>query len=564
MLIRKLFAPVEGGGTGAAAVEELAPLRIEVTSDPDSAINEINRWSKEATVLINRGQFNTPEQKKEMFDRLDRLQGQIDAHKKIIETKSGAFSASDSDEVIIREANLRLKLGDDLPKGLSRNWFNMSALRPDEIVGLATLGSRAQEDRLVAQIAGNPTLARSRALIARYQDLGDRLLIKDWILSVADPNYKRLGGTYERMKTLREWDEYVSVRTQLARGLNETTDTAGGALVPQIMSSSIGDMIEFKTLGWNVFPSITMTSLTYKWPFKRSHTKAYWIDEATADGTDTPPKAVTPSQMTFGTPIWTAQMIAVLTFVSQVLEEDSIESVVNIVREDFASAFGIMRDDVLFNGEFNAATMDGTTFNPAKTAADSKRFASGLRYYALMTASYPALVSGAAAQMTVAQAVSLIGKMGPYAADGNDLVWFVNTSGWSNLMLVNDGSARYFHTLEGSGGGLFRGQVGTFLGIPVVRTDKIPLTHTDGKVNATPGNNLRGTAILANRRQFYTGDRRAITIDESIHVAFAQFQTAVRASERVDFQPLAADGASTVGRTLNAGATPVGLLYNLL
>lgn len=567
MLKHRFLMDRAGESGGGGAIAEIRAPRIEVKADSGDGVRDLAEWSASITNYINEQMRRAKDGKvadPEVLHRLDQeMQKFGPATQRVhafIEANASRFTSSDTEAVVLRKANLRLQPGDDL-KGVNRTMLNLVALTPDEVTGIAGFGRGVSSARRVSRLTGNQELARSRSLVEEFQELNDMLLFKDRILAFKNQAYRELGPPAVRMQTLREWSDFAKIGEDLFRAIGEATGAAGNYLVPVVLSSQMGGMVEAEAKVAALFPRITMTSKTYEWPFQRTRSTAYHVEDNDPVSDDPATDLLTASQFSIGKPVWNAQRLADFIYVADDVDEDGIESAVQVAMNDSAVVLARATEDGIINGQFKASTMDGSTFNPAKS---SKRWTNGLRYHALMTASYPA-VSAVGGALTFANILTVLEKMGPWGigAPVADTVFITGAIGLRNLFLLAAGDTRYFQTVgqTGPGAALVTGQVGDVLGRPVVYSDFVPATHTDGKVSATAANNVKGSILVVNRRRYAIGDRKATQIEESRHAAFRKFQTAIRASVRIDFESMDSDIAAP--RELITGATPVGLIYSI-
>jgi HK97 family phage major capsid protein len=104
---------------------------------------------------------------------------------------------------------------------------------------------------------------------------------------------------------------------------------------------------------------------------------------------------------------------------------------------------------------------------------------------------------------------------------GMNPVWVASQSAKKELMLMNgpDGNPSYLW------GNATQGVPPTLLGYPIKFIDKLPALGT------------RGDIMLCDFTYYMIGDRRATTVESSIHANFRNNQTAFRAVHRVDGQP---------------------------
>lgn len=125
------------------------------------------------------------------------------------------------------------------------------------------------------------------------------------------------------------------------KSMTEGTATAGGHLVPEILSRKILALVQEKAKLPKLCMQVKMTSDTLYIPSVTAGSTAYWVGEI---GT------ITASDLTFGRVTLTAKKVAALSQFSTELEEDSISSVMDIVFNQIAKDLALKIDDEILNG----------------------------------------------------------------------------------------------------------------------------------------------------------------------------------------------------------------------
>lgn len=439
------------------------------------------------------------------------------------------------------------EIPDDL-KGINPVYYGVMSLRTEELLGVAAVGARGVPGYSAIVRNWEQYNSNTAANINRLKQLNDALIVKETLLARCHKPYQnRSHSPAERMKTLREWKEYERLWNEMfsrAASLNLGTSNAPA---PTIMSSRIGDLLEVYGRVVPLFPRIPITSKSFEWPFQASHMTVYLPGEGANDDQST--GTITASTVTFNKPTWTPVKLAALTYSSTELDEDSVEPMIPWLEAECARVMNRGNEDAIVNGDTTNGTLDGTGFNPS---GQVKRAWNGLRSHALLTSSYGATNTAGSADVTDALMINTLGKMNQWGVDPAGLAWICQFVGYASLR-----SLPSFLTMEkvGNRAVVLNGQVGEAYGSPVVVSDLLPLTHTDGKVNATPSNNTHGTILAVARNRYFIAERRAIDVAISEHVAFKNDQVAIRVTQRLDFKPVDTPTGSTI--------TPVGIIYNI-
>jgi len=295
-----------------------------------------------------------------------------------------------------------------------------------------------------------------------------------------------------------------------------------------------------------IFPQFTMPSKIFESPVHTADVTAYTQIENTASSGQV---AITESTLVTAKATWTAIKLACRVFASSEILEDSIIPMGPFIMANMAKVLGRGVEDALVNGEFNASTLDGTTFNPAGSA---KRAWSGMRFFALTAASNDAAVSVSTASITD-KLIAVRDKMGVFGADPGRVVYVSGFRGLSALMVSDD-----LMTIDkfGQFATILRGQVGNVHGSPVILSEFVTLKNTSGVHDATPTNNVTGSILVVYPDEFALGERRGITLMRSEH-RYIEFDQVVHVGTwRGDYKPFRTPSDTT-------GHNPVGIAYNI-
>lgn len=275
-------------------------------------------------------------------------------------------------------------------------------------------------------------------------------------------------------------------------------DSQGGFLVPEEYRM---ELQEIALEGAVVRPRATilpMATDSLKIPYVNdtSHAStvfggivAYWTGEA---------KDKTPSKPTFGQLELTPHKLAGLTYTSNELLADSAIALEPLIRRQFGSAWGYYEDDAFLQGAgggqplgvFNCGCLKSVFRNTANRvhAEDIAEM-----YQSMLPASLGSAVW--VIGPTVMAELLELGSGNAADASGKILIWQPN---------FKDGIGAW-----------------TILGRPVIISEKLQALGTAGDI------------LFADFRYYLIGDRQAITIDSSTHVAFTTDETCWRFVLRV-------------------------------
>ena len=262
-----------------------------------------------------------------------------------------------------------------------------------------------------------------------------------------------------------------------ARALNEGSNSAGGALVPEEFSARVIRLVEtFGTFPASGVESMTMTRDTMVVPKRLTGTSAYFIGEGSA---------ITESEPTYGNVSLVAKKLAVSCRMSSEVVEDALVSMADQVTTEFSTSLAYKIDLCGWVG-------DGTSDYGGIRGVVNK----------IGNGEHTASVVGAASGNVSFETLDLddflgvIGKLPIYARQGAR--WFVSPAGFAASI------ARLKYAAGGNtGNDLAAGGSETFLGYPVslVHVMNSTLGSDVSKVKVLFGN-LGLSSIYARRRDF--------------------------------------------------------------
>lgn len=262
-----------------------------------------------------------------------------------------------------------------------------------------------------------------------------------------------------------------------ARALNEGSNSAGGALVPEEFAARVIRLTEnYGTFAASNVEKIVMSRDTMVIPKRVTGTSAYFLGEGTA---------VQESEPTYANVQLIAKKLAVGTRMSSEIVEDALVSIADAVAAEFATSLALKQDMVGWLGAGDSTS--GGIYGVVPKIND------GTHTAAINTAG-----TGATGfeSLTVTDFIKTIGKMPLYARQGAE--WYISPAGFAASMA----RLRYAaggNTVEQIGNGVSE----TFLGY------RVNLVHVmDSTLGADAGKvkilfaNLGLSSIYARRRDF--------------------------------------------------------------
>jgi len=285
-----------------------------------------------------------------------------------------------------------------------------------------------------------------------------------------------------------------------ARAMGSTSANSGSAVVPDVLSSTVIRLVDQYSAFAQNATSVTMPSDVLQFPRRSGGTTAYWIDENTA---------ITASDPTMNQVTLTARKVSGAVVIASELLADSIVSISDFI----ATELGLSLANAV-----EAAAWSGNPANAPAVAGLVTSHTGGL--LASSGATYAASLVTAAGdtpdEVTKANLLAMMAAVPQHSRQGAK--WFCSPFFFATCMQALDLN-------QGGSVGLSQGMGLTFLGSPVVLTDRLPSgADSTGAVMALYGN-------MANSS--YYGVRQSIEIASSDQVNFLSDQTVIRAVARV-------------------------------
>ncbi len=285
-----------------------------------------------------------------------------------------------------------------------------------------------------------------------------------------------------------------------ARAMGSTSANSGSAVVPDVLSSTVIRLVDQYSAFAQNATSVAMPSDVLQFPRRSGGTTAYWIDENTA---------ITASDPTMNQVSLTARKVSGAVVIASELLADSIVSISDFI----ATELGLSLANAV-----EAAAWSGNPANAPGVAGLVTSHTGGL--LASSGATYAASLVTAAGdtpdEVTKANLLAMMAAVPQHSRQGAK--WFCSPFFFATCMQALDLN-------QGGSVGLSQGMGLTFLGSPVVLTDRLPSgADSTGAVMALYGN-------MANSS--YYGVRQSIEIASSDQVNFLSDQTVIRAVARV-------------------------------
>jgi len=198
---------------------------------------------------------------------------------------------------------------------------------------------------------------------------------------------------------------------------------------------------------------------------------------------------------------------------SYTLDEDAAIAMAPSLRMRLAQSGGEIMDAFALNADATNAATGNINLDDADPDDASYYLSAGqdgLRHAWLVDNTAMTVAAGGDA-LADADIVSVMGKMGKYAADPTQLVIVCDVGTYLSgfLGLTNVVTVDKF----GPGAVVLTGQLAAYRGVPIIVSASAPKTEADGKVSNTASNNTLGQFSIFNRNMWYAGFRRNLLIE---------------------------------------------------
>jgi HK97 family phage major capsid protein len=346
-----------------------------------------------------------------------------------------------------------------------------------------------EESHLIPNMQDN----EGQALHRRSQDLNDALIL----LKVCSPSFD--------WRSSKLYDEYQNTMSNAVSKVGfSTSNTGGGAeFIPNTLSSQLIPPFRDALTVMSTLQHFTMTDSPQKFPLVGASMTAFHMGEDTTDSQSG--TAITRATPATSSVTFTARDIKLATYMSTEMNEDSIVASLPLIRQELGTALGEGWDDAGVNGDRSSSHQDADV---TEGGTSVKVAINGLR--SLVNADAKVSAAASSNRLAASDFIAARTKMGRYAQNPADLVIFLGYTGIQHL--VGDTDLQKLNEF-GSQATLLTGTIGSILGAPVVPTAFISNgLNATGTVDAAASLNFYTVGLQVNRRAFWVGDRRNITI----------------------------------------------------
>lgn len=356
-----------------------------------------------------------------------------------------------------------------------------------QVTGLLESSRNIQHQKLLTNMDGRP---RVQSGLYEGMDSLDLAVVR----SLLTAHQGNPIGVDPRM--LAEW------ATHLTSALDSTTAAAGDELVNTQQARELWDDVNLETAVASLFNTITMPSNPFEIPLQLGDINWYPGTENVAT------KSTTPTTV--------RQTLTAYELVGEVpwsynLDEDAVISMMEELRR------GIMRnareviDDVLVNGDTSLTTninADGATLTTGDAGKAQWLIGfDGLIHQALIDNTAMGNNHGQAVDTDMFNELRRLTKK--YGVRPSENVYITDISTFLKSLTISN-----FQTLDkfGPQATLLTGQLGAVEGIPLIVSEQMLLTASDGKVTDGVAGTV-GRLLLVNRSQWRIGFKRELQIE---------------------------------------------------
>ena len=466
-----------------------------------------------------------------------------------------------------------------------RHFPRSKGVEVDPEFGVAMLtGQRAEARHAMYDFLTQPVEKMARVLpadavaaVERARHLHDALAIVDCYMNAIGGSraaeYQRAGG----VRSLRMFSAYQDLVMPFERAIAEgagaggtaPTGTTGTAWVPTGYATTLIEDIRQELVLMSKFQTVNMPQNPYMFPVQGDPVKAYKVPEAAGDWSAgsysaSPAGAfgvIGSKNIQTLNMVFNAVKMAALMLTSTELEEDSIVSIVSMIRSELAFAMAATLEDAGINGQ-NTSNPD--TFWSLGTPATNSDFRSswdGTRYAAyLLRGDTQVNAGGGFTGETAATIKGLMGRFGIKPADG---LWNLGYLMFAKLLMLKDAAGFALVATQdkaGSAATFGTGVLGSMLGSPIVVSEDYPQTQ-DASGLVTGAGALTSINYI-NTKAAKLGIRRGVLIEASRERLFEYDQILFRATGRYAFKWVWTPGSGTgnlkykvVGSAVNIATT---------
>lgn len=252
----------------------------------------------------------------------------------------------------------------------------------------------------------------------------------------------------------------------------DLTDTTNW--VPTVWENALWRKLRLENKVAGLFRHIDLPANTYELPTESTDPTVYRVTESTA-GTPTLSTGVTPSQSADTKVQLSTSKLGARVWISGELEEDSAFPIIPLIKDQMNRKMEDAIEFIILSGDTATDSANVSTATPATTAV--VRVDNGLRKYCLITQTGQGTSVG---ELTFDDLVTIRYLLGKQGVNPANLAFITDYRSYLKRFLALDD----FMTLDkyGNNAIIMKGELGKVMGIPVIVSENLDLTGTNGKV----------------------------------------------------------------------------------
>lgn len=383
-------------------------------------------------------------------------------------------------------------------------------------------------------------------LVEACQHAADKLIIygalMGWVKDSNEAQGAMVMSLTPELKASTFWKEYSQLKAAILKAtLDSATTGEGLEFVPTGISQQIRQKLELSLKVAGLFETFNMPQNPFDWPYGLAGTAQYVAQGTTAgnvynlaDADMIYGAAAMGNEVTFS-----CRKARAMQLITRELTEDGIMATMPWLINRIIRSLGDAREDAILNGDTAGTHMDNDV-----TGSNVKKWFNGLRKYGVSTIANTLDISGTIAS---SELVTLMAKLGVYAAEPENCVWLVSPQVWAKQLL----GLTEVKTVDqyGPAATILTGEVSKLFGVPVVISQHMRNDVAATGVNTAGGPNTLSTIILAHRTNWVLGQRPGMGVEQQRMLPTDQ--QLLCAFDRADFKFIGAQTETSVAVGIN-------------
>ena len=248
-----------------------------------------------------------------------------------------------------------------------------------------------------------------------------------------------------------------------------------------------------------LFNEFTMPQNPFNWDIL-GRPAAKLRAEPTASARGTAANEVVATNPVQGVVTFTAKVITVRVDLTEEFTEDAIDTYYDTLsREVIPEALAEGVEKAIINGDTSATHQDDGI-----AATDPESAWNGLRRDALRHSSAATVdVTESSGTFNYGRLTELIGVGKKYLLSPGDTAWICDFEAYTQILNFTEVTTIDNFAMNATN---VQGAMMMLMGRPLIVSEHLPLVHDDGVVDSTATNNVHGTCLLVNRKQYRMGN----------------------------------------------------------